>query len=43
MVDVKDAPKRPTFYCDRCEKAFPSQLDLDEHIKIDHTTAASVA
>jgi hypothetical protein len=43
MVDAKDAPKRPTFYCDKCEKAFPSQLDLEEHIKIDHVAAASSA
>lgn len=43
MVEAKGVARRPSFYCDRCEKAFPSQLDLEEHIKIDHATSATAA
>jgi hypothetical protein len=38
-VNVKTPPPgkvRPVYYCQTCETSFPSQLDLDEHIKIDH-------
>lgn len=27
---------RPIYYCQTCDTSFPSQLDLDEHVKIDH-------
>jgi C2H2-type zinc finger len=27
---------RPVYYCQTCDKSFPSQLDLEEHRKIDH-------
>ncbi len=27
---------RPVYYCQTCDKSFPSQLDLEEHVKIDH-------
>jgi len=27
---------RPVYYCQTCDKSFPSQLDLEEHMKIDH-------
>lgn len=43
MVKVMDTPERPRYHCDRCNRDFPSMLDLDEHIKIDHATAASTA
>jgi hypothetical protein len=38
-VKVKTPPPskvRPVYYCQTCNTSFPSQLDLDEHIKIDH-------
>jgi hypothetical protein len=38
-VNVKTPPPskvRPVYYCQTCETSFPSQLDLDEHMKIDH-------
>jgi hypothetical protein len=38
-VKVKTPPSRkvrPVYYCPTCEKSFPSQLDLEEHMKIDH-------
>jgi hypothetical protein len=38
-VNVKTPPPskvRPVYYCETCDVSFPSQLDLDEHIKIDH-------
>jgi len=38
-VKVKTPPPhraRPVYYCETCDMAFPSQLDLEEHIKIDH-------
>lgn len=27
---------RPVYYCQTCDRSFPSQLDLEEHMKIDH-------
>jgi C2H2-type zinc finger len=38
-VKVKTPPPRkvrPVYYCQTCDKSFPSQLDLEEHMKIDH-------
>jgi hypothetical protein len=38
-VNVKTPPPskvRPVYYCETCDVSFPSQLDLDEHMKIDH-------
>jgi hypothetical protein len=38
-VNVKTPPPskvRPIYYCQTCDTSFPSQLDLDEHVKIDH-------
>ena len=38
-VKVKTPPPRkvrPVYYCQTCDKSFPSQLDLEEHNKIDH-------
>jgi hypothetical protein len=38
-VKVKTPPPskvRPIYYCEACDTSFPSQLDLEEHIKIDH-------
>ena len=38
-VKVKTPPPRkvrPVYYCQECDKSFPSQLDLEEHRKIDH-------
>jgi hypothetical protein len=38
-VNVKTPPPskvRPVYYCQTCDSSFPSQLDLDEHKKIDH-------
>lgn len=44
MVKVRDAAERPRYYCEKCDKNFPSMLDLEEHQKIDHrATAASTA
>ena len=39
IVKVKTPPPkrvRPSYDCEKCEKTFPSQLDLDEHKKFDH-------
>jgi DNA replicative helicase MCM subunit Mcm2 (Cdc46/Mcm family) len=39
VINVKTPPPskvRPVYYCQTCETSFPSQLDLDEHMKIDH-------
>jgi protein tyrosine phosphatase len=39
-VKVKTPPPRrvrPVYYCQTCDISFPSQLDLDEHVKIDHS------
>jgi len=39
-VKVKTPPPskvRPVYYCKTCNASFPSQLDLEEHIKIDHS------
>ena len=46
-VKVKTPPPRkvrPVYYCQTCDRSFPSQLDLEEHMKIDHdkNIAASV-
>ena len=38
-VKVKTPPPRkvrPAYYCQPCDRSFPSQLDLEEHNKIDH-------
>jgi Zinc finger, C2H2 type len=38
-VKVKTPPPRkvrPTYYCQTCDRSFPSQLDLEAHMKIDH-------
>ncbi len=38
-VNIKTSPPskvRPVYYCQTCDTSFPSQLDLDEHKKIDH-------
>jgi hypothetical protein len=38
-VKVKTPPPRkvrPVYYCQTCDTSFPSQLDLEEHKKIDH-------
>jgi hypothetical protein len=38
-VKVKTPPPRkvrPVYYCQACDILFPSQLDLEEHMKIDH-------
>ena len=38
-VKVKTPPPRkvrPVYYCQTCDRSFPSQLDLEEHMKIDH-------
>ena len=38
-VEIKTPPPskvRPVYYCQTCDTSFPSQLDLDEHMKIDH-------
>ncbi|HKU50201.1 MAG TPA: hypothetical protein VJP79_09640 [Nitrososphaera sp.] len=34
---------RPEFRCTTCDQLFPSQLDLSEHVKIDHQKKASVS
>jgi hypothetical protein len=41
-VKVKTAPPlkvRPVYYCQTCDTSFPSQLDLEEHKKIDHNNS----
>jgi hypothetical protein len=43
MVKVIETPERPRYHCEKCDKDFPSTLDLEEHIKIDHAAAASMA
>ena len=38
-IKVKTPPPskaRPAYYCQTCDRSFPSQLDLEEHKKIDH-------
>jgi len=38
-VKVKTPPPRkvrPVYNCQTCDTSFPSQLDLEEHKKIDH-------
>jgi hypothetical protein len=44
VVKIKTPPPhkaRPIYYCETCNMAFPSQLDLEEHRKIDHTKKVS--
>ena len=44
-VKVKTlAPRkvRPVYYCQICDRSFPSQLDLEEHVKIDHSKKIAV-
>ncbi|MDQ3854066.1 MAG: C2H2-type zinc finger protein [Thermoproteota archaeon] len=42
-VKVKTPPPpqkaRPVYYCQTCDKSFSSQLDLEEHMKIDHNNS----
>jgi hypothetical protein len=41
-VKVKTPPPRkvrPVYYCQTCNRSFPSQLDLEEHKKIDHNNS----
>jgi len=43
-VKVKSPPPRkarPQYYCQTCDRSFPSQLDLEEHMKIDHSKKIS--
>jgi hypothetical protein len=44
-VKVKTPPHqvRPEYSCQECNLSFPSELDLIEHKKIDHSKKASVA
>ena len=39
-VKVKTAPShegiRPEYHCETCNISFPSELDLEEHRKVDH-------
>jgi Zinc-finger double-stranded RNA-binding len=38
-IKVKTPPPRkvrPVYYCQTCDRSFPSHLDLVEHKKIDH-------
>ena len=42
VVKVKTPPRhkvRPVYYCQTCDTSFPSQLDLEEHKKIDHNNS----
>jgi hypothetical protein len=42
-VNVKTPPPskvRPVYHCQTCDTSFPSQLDLDEHMKIDHKNSS---
>jgi hypothetical protein len=34
---------RPVYYCQTCDRSFPSQLDLEEHRKIDHGKKTAAA
>ena len=43
MIKVVETPNRPKYHCEKCDKDFPSALDLEEHVKIDHATAVSTA
>jgi hypothetical protein len=42
-MEVMQNPERPRYYCEKCDKNFPSVLDLEEHVKIDHVAKVSVA
>jgi hypothetical protein len=40
-IKVKTPPPRkvrPAYYCQTCDRSFPSQLDLVKHEKIDHNS-----
>jgi hypothetical protein len=37
------ARTRPVYNCKLCNVSFPSQLDLEEHRKVDHAKKASIA
>jgi len=44
IVTLKTPPPsrvRPEYSCKSCGLTFPSQLDLEEHIKIDHSKKSS--
>jgi hypothetical protein len=39
-VKVKSPPERkarPQYHCQSCDRSFPSHLDLEEHMKIEHS------
>ncbi len=43
-VNIKTPPPikgRPVYYCQTRDVSFPGQLDLDEHMKIDHKNSSS--
>ena len=45
-IKVKTPPPRkvrPVYYCQTCDRSFPSQLDLEEHMKIDHGKKTAAA
>ena len=45
-VKVKTPPPRkvrPVYHCQTCDRSFPSQLDLEEHRKIDHGKKTAAA
>ena len=45
-IKVKSPPPRkvrPVCYCQTCDISFPSQLDLEEHMKIDHGKKTAAA
>jgi hypothetical protein len=44
-VKVKTPPRkvRPVYHCQTCDRSFPSQLDLEEHRKIDHGKKTAAA
>ena len=43
VIKVSGTPERPKYHSEKCDKNFPSALDLKEHVKIDHATAVSTA
>jgi C2H2-type zinc finger protein len=47
IIKVKGTPEagreRPKYYCDSCKTSFSSQLDLEQHKKIDHSKKISSA
>ncbi len=40
---IRPSRVRPDYTCKLCAIAFPSQLDLEEHIKIDHSKKLGAA